>query len=235
MLRIVPPPAGPVYRVAWGSIPFAPPPWSIAGSDGTFGNRFDDPSQVRGVPPAERFRMLYCASQPEAAFGETTAHFRADLALLARLHAIPADPDHLDDEIGVIPKDWCTQRSLGIAVLDPGLRCVDFAAAQTIQHLRSALADLAHSLGLDDVDLSTFTSRQRPFTQAAARYLYELTDELNNPSIEGIRYISRLSADWECWAFFDARIRISTIEVQDITSSDPGLQAAARLFNLRIE
>ncbi|MDQ2786175.1 MAG: RES domain-containing protein [Chloroflexota bacterium] len=68
--------------------PFAPPPWERADADGTFGNRFDDPGKVDGIPEEKRFRIVYAAAQRDGAFAETIAYFRPDLAALAALGTI---------------------------------------------------------------------------------------------------------------------------------------------------
>jgi hypothetical protein len=82
-LIVVPPPTAPIYRVAHGPYPFEPRPWDQAHVDGTFGNRFDDPTGspdplgVRRVLTSDmRFRTLYCSTSPVGAFGETIARFR---------------------------------------------------------------------------------------------------------------------------------------------------------------
>src|SRR5688572_15752402 len=136
-----------IYRLArrtsdW----FAPPDWSYAKEDGTFDNRFDDPSAARGVPSAERFRAIYAATERKAAFGETIAHFRPSLTLLAKLAAIEdddpietalagsLDPD--DTTRGIVRADWRLTRGMDFTILDPTLEFVDVGDAETIQHLR---------------------------------------------------------------------------------------------------
>src|SRR5436305_11075915 len=85
-LRAVPAPRSPVYRIGRAPNPFSLPDWSYAGPDGTFGNRFDDPRGRRGVPPAQRFRILYLASGPAGAYGETIAQFQPSLKTLSGAH-----------------------------------------------------------------------------------------------------------------------------------------------------
>lgn len=80
-----------VYRVGRGLDTFAPPDWAYALPDGTFGNRFDDPSAKRGVPEEERYRMVYCATERAGAFGETIARFRPSVRLLAGLEEVEDD------------------------------------------------------------------------------------------------------------------------------------------------
>lgn len=228
--------------------PFSPPDWDRAAPDGTFGNRFDDPSAEDGLPPEHRFRVIYCATQRAATFGETVARFRVSLSLLGALQEIddeesigeslrgavdPDDPSH-----GLLPADWRMRRRIGHTLLDPSLRFVDLSNAGTMQHLRTVLAALADRLGLVDVDLSSVTSQQRRFTQGIARYIYEQADESGVPLFAGIRYPSRLNPQWECWAIFADRIRhlpgwpgIPMSFFPD----DPDLQEVARLFGLTIE
>jgi hypothetical protein len=107
--------------------------------DGTFGNRFDDPTGspdplgVRRVLPSDmRFRTLYCSTSPVGAFGETIARFRTSTKLWAELQKID-DYDAPDPTLigGVVPVGSRMQRRLGIAALDQSLRFVDIAAPET--------------------------------------------------------------------------------------------------------
>jgi hypothetical protein len=91
-LPYVGPPEGRrVYRVCRGFDVFAPPDWSWAHEDGTFGNRFDDPGKYRGIPEEDRFRVVYCATQRAGAFGETIARFRRSPRLVEGLRTIEGE------------------------------------------------------------------------------------------------------------------------------------------------
>lgn len=248
LVTVSPPPGG-VYRLSRGPAePFDPPEWERAQEDGTFGNRFDDPSAKDGTRPEERFRVIYCATQRGATFGETVARFRPDLDLLASLDVISDEEsvaealagavDPKDPRRGLILADWRLKRRIGHTVLDPSLGFVDIASAETMQYLRNALAPLADQLGLSDVDLGSVTGSNRSFTQECARYLHDQTDDVGNPVYAGIRYPSRLKSDWECWAVFDDRIRHASGHPGFPTTfhaDDEDLMEVARLFNLTIE
>jgi len=248
-LIAIAPPARGVYRLVRGpSPPFAPPDWEYALADGTFGNRFDDPTAEDGVPQALRFRAIYCATTRIACFGETLARFRPSLSLLARLDAIideEALPDALAGAVdpddwrrGIVPTDWRLRRRIGQTIFDPGLLFVDIAAPETMHYLRTALAPLATRLGLTDIDLGTMTGQQRRFTQGFARHVYDRADASGRPRFAGIRYLSRLNPEWECWAAFDRRLRHSAgwpgFPVS-ILADDPDLLAIASLFDLSVE
>ena len=64
-------PEGPVFRLGRRPDAWQPPDWFLAQSDGTFGNRFDDPDGY--------YRVLYASSQRLACFIETLARFRPEL------------------------------------------------------------------------------------------------------------------------------------------------------------
>jgi hypothetical protein len=241
----VPPPRTGIYRLARGIDPFAPPDWEYAKEDGTFGNRFDDPTASKGKSPEKRFRAIYCATQRRATFGETLARFRVSLSLLAALDAIEdeesteealtgaVDPE--DRFRGLISADWRLKRRICHAALDPGLRFADIGDHDSMQYLRAELAPLAAAYEIGDIDLSALTSQQRPFTQYCARHLYDLADGLGNPLFAGIRYVSRLDSKWECWAIFDDRLVHSPGFPDNIAPNDPDLLAIARSFKLTIE
>jgi hypothetical protein len=73
-------PRGLLHRVGRAPDAWAWAPWSYAGEDGTFGNRFDD--------PAGEYRVLYASSQRVGTFLEALARYRPDPALVAALDEI---------------------------------------------------------------------------------------------------------------------------------------------------
>ncbi|MBX6763700.1 MAG: RES domain-containing protein [Rubrobacteraceae bacterium] len=230
-------PPGLVYRVARGLDVFAPPDWAYALPDGTFGNRFDDPSADRGVPEGERYRAIYCATERAGAFGETIARFRPSIELLAGLEAIE-DDEPLDPELrgGVVPEEWRLSRRVGSTRLASSLLFADLPAPETMRILREELAVVAKELGLEDLDLSAVTGPHRRLTQEAARYVYDLNDPSGQPIFAGIRYISRLNPTWELWAVFHDRMRHEPGEVAEpIRADDPGLVEAAAPLGLSVE
>jgi len=247
------PPPGGVFRVARRSTGlFGPPSWAWVNPDtGTFGNRFDDPGQVLGIPEGERFRVISCATARTGAYGEVLAHLRPSLGAISRISGKTRDTGHrtIDALAGVVdPEDasarliaaeWRQRRQVGHAVLDPRLRFADVGSARTLGHLRGVpeLARLASELGLADVDLSAMASQARPFTQACARHIHELVRD-GAPQFAGIRYLSRLGAgpEWECWALFDDRVAyVEPPIAQAIPADDPALLEIAHVFHLTIE
>jgi hypothetical protein len=225
-----------VFRIARGFEVFAPPDWAWAQGDGTFTNRFDDPASYRGIPEEDRFRVIYCATRPAGAFGETIAPFRKSPRTLAGLKQVNDDePLDLDLEGGIVLEDWRLEHRLGSTRLDDNLLFADFTDAQAITILREALASWLVRFGLEDFDLSTITSQQRRVTQEAARYAYELVNS-GLTVFAGIRYMSRLNRDWELWAIFHDRMIHTPEEISETIRHDaPGLVQAASVLDLEIE
>ena len=226
-----------MFRVARDFDVFAPLDWAWAQPDGTFTNRFDDPGAYRGIPEEERFRVVYCATKPAGAFGETTAHFRKSTATLAGLEGIEDGEEPLNPDLsrGVVPEEWRLRRHLGSTRLDDGMIFADFADGQTLTILMEELAGLLARFGLEDFDLSTITSKQRRVTQEAARFVYELAGP-GSMALAGIRYLSRLNPEWELWALFaDRAIHEPNEVLGTIRRDDPGLAEAAKVLGLDVE
>jgi len=191
----------------------------------------------RGVEESsERYRVVYASTDRAGAFGETIARYRPDLALLQELKDID-DDEPLEPwlEGGVVPADYRLQRRLGETILDPSLRFVDVFDARAVQALRPALSPIARRLGLPDVDLSTVMGPNRELTKQLSLYLHEQRDEQGHPRYAGIRYVSRMNANWELWAVFDDRLMHAAVVPEDIYADDPGLVEAARLLGVNIE
>jgi hypothetical protein len=244
VVRVSPPATG-VYRLARGVNPFIPPDWEYAREDGTFGNRFDDPTANKGNPPEKRFRAIYCATQRLATFGETLARFRVSATVLAGLDEIEDEEsteealagaiDPEDRTRGFVSADWRRKRRICHTMLDTATRYADIGDLDTMQYLRIALAPLAAEYKIGDVDLSALTSHQRSFTQYCARHIYALTDGLGSSLCAGICYVSRLDSKWECWALFDDRLTHEPGLPANIDADDEDLIAIARSFRLTIE
>ncbi len=248
-LRLVPPPSSVVFRIARD--PFVPPPWDFATNvllPGTFGGRFDDPRGRWGVPIEERFRTLYCTTQRTGAFAETIDPLRVKLPeFLQRIRDFVTDT--ADDEAfrhyrrAVIPREWLDKKRIGSTLLDPSLRFIDLEASETLQTLNRVprLIRLAARFSLDQIDRRVLVLRgeEMRLSQEIAYWAYQQVDTRGNPvaPVAGVRYISRLGGEWECWALFDTRVegRHSPGYVGPIDPSDPDLVEVARGFDLDIQ
>jgi hypothetical protein len=232
----VAPPATPVCRVARPPDPFAPPDWRYARADGTFGNRFDDPSGRWGVPASARFRAISFASNCAGAFGEVLAGLRPSLATLAALTsgAYGPAPDPPEPS-GLAERAWARARRRGTTRLAPTLRFVDLGDPSTWRALRPALAASAVDVGLSDIDLSAVTGPHREFSQLAAHCIHSQRDAAGAPRCAGLRYLSRLHTAWECWAVFDDRLVHMPSYTAEVDTTDSALLEAAAALGLEVE
>lgn len=236
-------PAEPLVRIAGvRHAPFTPPPFQFDPRTGrllTFlSSRFDDPGPALGFPQNQWFQTIYAATSPEGAFGELTERRRvrgravnADAGSDRDAFLDPKFPDH-----GTVTRGWRHDRQITQARVRQTARFVDISHPRTMSFLlRSAAETLEPVLGhpLDDLDLSDVMSRNRMLTQHLARYFHDLLGE----EIAGIRYLSRHSPEWECWALFADRIegKLEVGESRSIEADDPDLLAVARHFGLSVE
>jgi hypothetical protein len=210
-------PPGPIYRLGRRPDPWAPPDWSRAQPDGTFGNRFDDPTGY--------YRVLYASSQRLSCFLETLARFRPDLTLLAELRDIEGDDDFFP--LTQIPRAWCRPRVLGTARSEGTY--ADIYAANWVAHLRGALSGECLKLGLADLDVAVLQQgHPRRLTQLASLEIYKA-------GLSGIYYRSRYGHDLENWAIFEPFDIEVTAAPEAIKPNDPDLQRACAILGLIIE
>lgn len=245
----VPAPRDGMYRIGRGPAePFALPDWDRAESDGTFGNRFDDPGGIHGVLPEHRFRVIYGATQREAAFAEVTSRFRQRPGLSPALARIEDDEETLEEALGgavdpdfldhsLLTNDWLQRRRVGHTKIVAHGDFVDITHADSLAHLNEALAPLLTVLGVEQLDLSSITNQSitkqapRVLTQYAARYIY-------HHEFAGIRYTSRLGTNWECWALFEGRFHHEMSYPgmpENIDPHDDDLWSVAKRFGITIE
>jgi hypothetical protein len=204
-----------IFRIGRRPDPWQPPDWSRATSDGTFGNRFDDPKGD--------YRVLYAASQRISCFVETLARFRPDLTLLAELKEIDGEDDFFP--LGEVPHEWCDQRLLGTAYAKGDY--ADIYASAWIAHLRLKLADECLRLGLGDLDAGVLQrGAPRRITQLASRQAYEL----EHP---GIYYRSRYGHDLENWAIFEP-FQMMVTNLEAVTSDDAAMLEAFRILGVKL-
>jgi RES domain len=98
-------PSGPLFRVGRDRDAWAVPDWAYAKEDGTFGNRFDDPTGV--------YRVLYASSQRVGCFIETLARFRVDVSFVADLALMENGEDDFT-AFGTVRRAWLKGRCIGV-------------------------------------------------------------------------------------------------------------------------
>lgn len=219
----------PLYRVARAPDPWAWPDWANVGSDGTFGNRWDDPQGV--------YRVLYASSSPLGALVEVLARFRPDPHILEALREIE---DAGDDRFGLpgeLDSGWLASRCMGVARIEGAF--VDVGHSRSLSRLRLALASRIVHHGLDDLDAASVRlSAPRRFTQEISRWVYDRSTPEGQRRFAGIAYRSRLGDEFHNWAIFEpsggALPWRGTPETRPIPGNDPDLARALELLGVRL-
>jgi hypothetical protein len=213
-------PAGPLFRLGRDRDAWAIPDWAYAKDDGTFGNRFDDPTGV--------YRVLYASSQRLGCFIETLARFRVDVSLVADLALMENGEDDFT-AFDTVRRAWLKGRCIGSANVEG--EYADIYALEWVSHLRAALAEVAVKLGMQDIDLSSLERAEpRRLTQQAGRIAFEL-------GFAGVFYHSRYGHSLENWAIFEDwtmpdRFPIRQPNSRKVAEDDPDLMEALRVLGL---
>jgi hypothetical protein len=222
-----------LYRVGRIPDPWAWTDWAYAGSDGTFGNRWDD--------AYGRFRVLYASTQRLGAFVEVLAPLRPDPEIVAAIDEMETlEGDDESTLPGQVPLTWCRERVItkGVATDLQG-SFVTVGSLATIGILRTALAALILHHNLTDLDAAAIRlSAPRAFTQQISSYLAEQRDD-EGQLFAGIYYLSRLGDEIENWAIFEREAMNGTspvlsVERDTLDPADEDLQRAFEILGLSL-
>lgn len=222
-------PDGPLYRIARLPDPWAWPEWANVGSDGTFGNRWDDPAGV--------YRVLYASSSRLGALMEVLARFRPDPHILEAMKGIEDDEGTSFQPPGELDVGWLGRRCVGVAEVNAAF--VDVGHSTSLATLRVALASRIVHHGLDDLDAAAVRlSAPRRFTQEISRYVYDRSTPDGQRQFSGIAYRSRLGDEFHNWAVFETPESSSPWsgepEILPIEADDPDLRRALELHGVRL-
>ena len=188
------------------------------------GHRFDS--------PLGNYAVLYFATRLEGCFGETLARFRPDLSLAARIKDDWEARGFMAPSN--IPADWRHRRvAVRACCTDDSVQFLDVESAVTRATLAWELASSLSAYGVGDLDVAAIRSGDRRLTRAVSLWAWsQLTEDGNSP-YAGIRYLSRLDSDWECWAIFD-RVPTRELERRQITPQMVALRTVAGLWKLTV-
>lgn len=194
------------------------------------GNRFDSPTGDYGV--------RYFSTTIDGCYGETLARFRADKKLAKVIGDEWHDLGFMSP--GDIPADW-RQRRTAVHVRFPadgantrfpyGVQFLDIESAQTREALREDFEPLLAYLKYPDLDVPVVRGHDRRVTRYISKWASERQDEDGRPLYAGIRYLSRLNSEWECWAVFD-NVEIEVLNRRPILLEDEALHRIANLYGL---
>lgn len=156
----------------------------------SWNNRFDDSKR--------RFRSIYGARSQETALRELLADLRPNTGAIQRFiekfgptatNEIPTQP---------VTASWRRQHVLAQVTVSAAGVLIDLCDPAIRRDVEQAFSSVLAEYGVEHLDLSEMTSRDRPFTQALASEIY---DDL---VAAGISFPSRLDGQ-ECLALFEGR------------------------------
>jgi len=225
-------PEQPVFRIGRRPDPWEWPDWRLAGPEGTFGNRWDD--------PLGQYRVLYASSQKLGAFLETLARFRASPQVARELAAIDGEVDAIPP--GKVPASWCLGRMVSRAFLAG--EYADVGQHASLAHLNLELAyEVTPALaaaGVKELDAAAIRlAVPRQITQRISRHVYEMSMAGGRPRFAGITYLSRLGDDLTNWAIFEptppaVESPIAVVATEPLEIDDPDFQEACELLGLEV-
>jgi hypothetical protein len=178
------------------------------------------------------YHVLYFATLLDGCFGETLARLRPSPALVELARADWESSGFMPP--GAVPAEW-RQRRLAVRVTAPAdARFLDVEHPDTHRVLeRTPLGSVLPVLGLTEIDVSAIRGGDRRLTRLISYWAYQQRDEHGEPLYGGIRYLSRLNSDWECWAVFD-RTPLVELERHPIRRTMAALTRVAKHYGLDI-
>lgn len=188
------------------------------------GNRFDSFNAD--------YETTYFGSTLEACFAETLARFRPNPKLV---DLVRQDGEDGKMQPGGIASGWRFRRVIKRIIVESPLPFVNIGHPETLAALNcrpNLMASLGR-YGVNDIDVSVITGKDRRVTRFIAQYLYDAVDVDGAPQWSGIRYVSRLGESFECWAIFDRTI-IRVTERLSIEKTNTDLVKVAQLFGLTV-
>ncbi|MQB00580.1 MAG: RES domain-containing protein [Actinobacteria bacterium] len=207
-------PSARLFRLGRAPDPWSWNDWSHAHSDGTFGNRWDDPES--------EYRVLYASTQRLGCFMETIGRFAKDPEVQAGLERIELEAGETDHAVGpgrLVVNDWLPPRRIGTAAVEGHFAVV--GSSVSLAYLHDEVAHLLSDFGLDELDAGALRLVQRELTQAISRIVFECSAE-GRRQFDGIRYLSRYGDEFENWGVFEPAL-VDSGQPREIAEETPTL------------
>lgn len=133
---------------------------------------------------------------------------------------------------GGVPQNWRDQRCVVAANIADPLPFIDIDDPVTHEYLNAVMAEELADLGVETLDIGNVRGPNRLITRAASSWAY-WAENAGGPKYSGIRYMSRVLPDEECWAVFEGT-PIVEVSRRPIEVNDSDLNAVADIWGLRI-
>jgi len=199
-------------------------------------NSFTGPVDPTLVTPPGHFRTRYFGETRLACFLEVLQDQRPALDYLEHLAVVASGGAPIfsgialrgKEEACTIHRDEFKKRRIQGATLPDTLNLLDLRTLEERQALRGIFHTGLQRFINDDVNLSTVTSLDRPFTQFVAQHAYQ-------QGYDGMLYTCRFGTEHSNLALFEHAPFTPLGTADEIEHDDPDLLEAVRLFRLRRE
>lgn len=219
-------PATRLHRLGRAPDPWLWNDWSYAHSDGTFGNRWDDPDS--------EYRVLYASTERLSCFMETIGRFPGDPQVRAGLDEIVLEPGEVDHALGpgeLVVADWLARRMIATASVTGSF--AEVGTSDSLAYLHTQVAHLLSDFGLEELDVAAIRSVRRELTQQISRIVFECSTPQGRRAFDGIQYLSRYGYEFENWAIFEPAA-IDPERAEEIVVGDHDLLEAARRLEVML-
>lgn len=132
---------------------------------------------------------------------------------------------------GAVPADWRTRRTAVRVRLQTDRPFLDVEARATRHALQKILGPTFLLFGVEDLDVSAVRGRDRRVTRLISEWAWAHADPDGRRRFAGIRYLSRMDTDWECWAVFEDE-EMTEVERHPILPTTPELLKTAEAYDL---
>lgn len=221
-------PLGGVWRVAKrGNVYTARPPLTPSDLESpNAGNRFD--------APAGTFGTVYFGTTLQCCYGEILSRLRPQNQLADLVRVDWQERGFLAP--GEVSAAWRHERvAVRARLTSTPSAFLDVEHLETRVVLEHELASVMDRLGITEIDVAEIRGRDRRLTREIAAWAHRQTTDAGEPRFAGIRYLSRLSTDWECWGIFaNPPQAVEQLEQSPIQATDAALLEVARTFGLRV-
>jgi RES domain. len=119
---------------------------------------------------------------------------------------------------------WRAQRVLRTLRLQDALPFVDIESPESHTYLTANARSVLLGLGVPALDVPMVRGPSRKLTRGLATWIHQAKDSTGSPLYGGIRYLSRLSTNYECWAIFEGSL-VEVVAELRITIDNPDLLA----------
>lgn len=214
------------------------PIWHVGRQADPFRLRVGDPDMSQDPRAGFRFDsqrgdygVIYFGSSLTCCFAEVLQGYSPSATVRAAVNEDARDQGlHAANALG---SDWRHSRVAALARVADHRPFVNVEHPETHAVLKDELATTLANLGVEHLNVSSVRGEDRRVTREISQWVHDQVDPGDTCRYAGIRYLSKINSDWECWCLFDDCLLEPGI-LNPIPRDMPELQEAADLLSLLV-